>query len=111
MGTFIWVTLQFEGYHSWPDAPMRSAFLRNEHRHMFHVKLYQKVTHLDRDVEFIELKNKLQDFITRTWPGGQLGSISCEMIATHILSNFGGERCDVSEDGENGALVIRSSKD
>lgn len=106
---WAWVTAQFEGYHQWKDAPEEVAFLRDKHRHIFHVKVYVEQFHDDRDVEFILLKRWLEEQIV-DMDRENLGS--CEMIAEAILGKLKEGRLrkraykvEVSEDGENGALV------
>jgi 6-pyruvoyl-tetrahydropterin synthase len=105
--TFITVKHQFEGVHCYPDAPNEVAYLRNNHRHMFHVEVEIEVTELDRELEFIMVKNDLQKQFVRN-----LDHKSCEMIATEIQSylksKYGSHRkvnVRVLEDGENGAWV------
>ncbi len=101
------VRLQFEGIHSWPGAPQRgpTPFLREPHRHIFHVTATRPVTHGDRDVEFIQLKRMLLQECLACFGGPH--TLSCEDMAAHLLKNFGLSRCEVSEDGENGGLVER----
>lgn len=105
----IWITTQFEGFHAWTDCPFEDVdFLRDRHRHIFHVKLTVPVTHSDRDVEFIRFKREVNEFINQKWPDGELGSMSCEMLGGVILDHFtNASVCEVSEDGENGAIVGR----
>lgn len=58
--TVVFCTLQIDGTHYWKDCPIEEvSFLRNNHRHMFHIKAYKEVFHDDRDVEFIWLKRKM----------------------------------------------------
>lgn len=105
----IWITTQFEANHCWNGCPFDDVdFLRDRHRHIFHVKLTVPVTHSDRDVEFIRFKRQVKEFIKTAWPDGELGSMSCEMIGAQILDYFqDASVCEVSEDGENGAIVGR----
>ena len=109
----IFVTTQFEGLHRWKDAPEEVAFLRAYHRHMFHVRFEVEVTKEDREIEFILCKRQLEKLIETLFVGEKL-DMSCETIATHILDFMTRERaicanraarCEVSEDGENGAIV------
>ena len=108
--TTVWVTLQVEGIHCWPRCPFEEvAFLRHPHRHMFHIKAWKAVHHDDRDVEFIMFKREIEQWIYDTY-GGEYGAcnfedMSCEAIAKVLMDHFGLEKCEVSEDGENGALV------
>lgn len=112
--TEVFCTLQFEGIHCWPNCPIEEvSYLRSPHRHIFHVKAYKQVFHDDRDVEFIWLKHRIQEFLNNwlqhsthtTAPVYDLGPMSCEMIANKLIDEFNLSRCEVSEDNENGAIV------
>ena len=109
----IFVTTQFEGLHRWKDAPEKVSFLREYHRHMFHVRFEVEVTKEDRDIEFILLKRELNRLIEILFVGTKLDD-SCEMIAKRICDFMTRKRhlcagractCEISEDGENGAIV------
>lgn len=112
MKTYIVVKFQFEGVHRWPDAPDPVKYLRNIHRHMFYVTATIEVRHNDRELEFIMVKNALKQHVEdvkETWPG----AISCESMAEDIIrfiqTIYGQNRwvsVKISEDDENGALVI-----
>lgn len=103
----VWCSLQFEGTHYWPECPFNDvSFLRVPHRHMFHIKAWRLVSHDDRDVEFIMLKREIVQYLDSMFPDGDMGSRSCEMLARELCQEFSLDRCDVSEDGENGATVI-----
>lgn len=105
----VFATLQFQGIHNWPGCPFDEvAYLRDPHRHMFHIKAYKEVFHDDRDVEFIMLKNAIQKYIAETYPDGVLGAKSCEMLAVELIEKFELCQCEVNEDGENGAIVTRT---
>ncbi len=102
----IFCTLQFSATHCWPACPFDEvAFLRDPHRHIFHIKAYQKVSHSDRDVEFIILKNAILRYLNNSYPTGEFGSKSCEMLAQELILEFNLSQCEVSEDNENGSLV------
>lgn len=105
--TTVWITTQFEGIHFWSSAPAEVGFLRHPHRHIFHVKLEVTVHHDDRDVEFILLKRRVDDYIAERKDLFS-GSKSCEMMARTLLLEFNAESVEVSEDGENGARVCKS---
>lgn len=97
---------QFEATHAWPDCPIKEvAFLRDEHRHVFHIESHKIVDHADRDTEFIVLKHRIGEFLEKTYPDHKLGATSCEMLAIQLIGHFGLSMCIVSEDGENGAVV------
>lgn len=118
----IYCTLQIQGTHNWPDCPFDDVgFLRENHRHVFHIKAYKFVTHNNRDVEFIRLKNKILKYLNDKYeiPVGNkqgdtfiheykihaFGSKSCEMIGEELIQQFDLSKCDVSEDNENGSVV------
>lgn len=104
---------RFEGIHHWPDAPDSVEFLREWHRHVFHVEGEISVSHENREVEFITLANQMKIFLIglfsqANFPGVlNLGYSSCETIARILANEFELSRCYVSEDGENGATVYR----
>ena len=110
----IWVTFQKEGIHKYPAAaedPKLAdvSFLANEHRHIFHFRVYIDVFHNDRDIEFIQFKRWLQGLYNSEVL--TLDYKSCEMIADdlyiQIAQRYPG-RCviiEVSEDNENGCTI------
>lgn len=109
----VFVTTQFEAMHRWNDAPEEVAFLRAYHRHMFHVRFEVEVAEEDREIEFILLKRNLAFLIKCVFEGKTFDD-SCETIAKRIVLGMTGldgmcknraVRCEVSEDGENGAIV------
>lgn len=110
----IYVTFQREGIHKYPaaldDPGLKDvSFLGYPHRHMFHFKVGISVVHNDRDIEFILFKRWLESL----YGDGviQLDFKSCEMIGedlyTQINARYPGRAVsiDVSEDGENGAVL------
>jgi len=110
--THIYVTARFIAFHAWPQAPDSVAFLRNPHRHQFHVKASLQVSHEDRDLEFFIVQRKLQEFLDTNYENRDLGPKSCETMAKEIIDYLfglsqGSLSVEVSEDGENGAIVNR----
>jgi hypothetical protein len=104
--TTIWIQLQFEGFHHWKYAPDEVDWLRNRHRHLFHVRVEWQVGHNDRDREFFIEQDRVRNLITTiqsTKP--ECEQWSCEEWANQILIETKAFRVDVSEDGENGATV------
>lgn len=106
---YIKVKTRFEGFHSYPDAPERVAFLKNTHRHMFYIEATIEVFHDDRELEFFLVKEVLDKEIIIYVGLGDLGS--CEMIGDKILdgliNTYGEKRyysVEVSEDGENSGI-------
>lgn len=106
----VFCTTSFEGFHAWENAPDTVAYLRNRHRHIFHVRAEMHVKHDDRDIEFITLKDDVERTIyylqdiqrevnTETW--------SCERWAVELMKHceYPLSLVEVSEDSENGAVV------
>ena len=116
---WIWVTFQKEGIHKYPaalDDPALAtgdeydvSFLGYPHRHMFHFRVAIMVTHNDRDIEFIQFKRWLEKLYAEKTL--ELDYKSCEMMSDDLFHKIwekypGREvKIEVSEDGENGALI------
>lgn len=103
------VKLQLEGEHRWIKAPSEVAFLRNLHRHVFHIEAWvEQVPEVDRDVEYITLKRQLKKVKRSFLPNDKC---SCEDIAHNvknwITENYEGRQVKVFvyEDGENGCCL------
>ena len=109
MNRYIAIKTSFEAIHCWPNCPFEEvAFLRNPHRHVFHVVVKWPVQHNDRDREFIMAKHDVENFVGNSYQGMNLGAMSCEMIAEAILNSFPDACfCSVYEDDENGAELSR----
>jgi len=102
---FIKVSFQFEGFHKWPEAiDHAESYLALRHRHMFHCTALKRVGHNDRDIEFIELKRMMSNYIKLRF-GLEFGTMSCESIAEHLMNYFCLDEIEISEDGENGAIL------
>lgn len=115
----IWVTFEKEGIHKYPAAATDPAlatgdeydvsFLATPHRHIFHFRVWIDVIHNDRDIEFIQFKRWLENLYKDNIL--QLDYKSCEMMADDLylqIANKYPNRAvwiEVSEDGENGALI------
>lgn len=104
--TTIWIRTQFEALHAWPKAPDDVAFLRSPHRHMFHVRIGMEVAHKDRAIEFFQFKEKVEGYLRGKYEGMSTNK-SCEMIAQELFEAYDASFVEVSEDGENGAIVER----
>lgn len=119
--TLVVVKLQFEGLHNWPSCPFPEvAFLKDKHRHMFHVVAKSSVRHDDRDIEIIMLKRKITKYLADKYPSvsraendfffaADLGPTSCETLAKDLLEMFNLDYCSVLEDNENGAEIYREN--
>jgi hypothetical protein len=112
----IWITWQKEGIHKYPAAltdPNLTdvQFLGYPHRHMFHFRVWIDVFHNDRDLEFIQFKRWCESLYHGQGAVLSLDHKSCEMMADdlyiQIASRYPGRvvHIEVSEDGENGALI------
>lgn len=108
--TEVYCTLQIEGTHNWPGCPLEEVdYLRVPHRHVFHIKAFALVNHDDRDIEFICLKHRIQEYFQQYYDHSKhlhvFGAKSCEMIARDLIEEFNLTRCEVNEDNENGAIL------
>jgi hypothetical protein len=115
--TTIFARFRIPGVHHWPtaDETRTHGHLIFPHRHMFHIHAEAQVKHSDRDIEFLELADKMKDFLFNMYGIGELkqlcdfSSMSCEDIAETLAYNF--PMChmvEVSEDGEGGARIVLS---
>lgn len=117
--TTIFVNFQVDGFHYWPAAPNHLAFLRNAHRHTFHIQVEHPVTE-SREIEFIEFAQRCRVALTEL--AGQadeatgtlhFGTQSCEQIAVALheeleFNGYAPSSITVSEDGQHGATVVRT---
>lgn len=104
MKKYIKVKLQFEGVHNWPGCPIEEvSFLKHPHRHMFYVTCLKEVSHNDRDIEIIQFKRQVEDYLKGK--SVNLGCSSCEDLAEDILTKFKCDEVEVMEDNENGAVI------
>ena len=115
----IWVTFRKEGMHRYPAAATDPnlatgdeydvSFLANEHRHIFHFRVWIGVTHNDRDIEFIQFKRWLENLYKDAILS--LNHKSCEMMSDDLYDIIGKKYpgreiwIEVSEDGENGSFI------
>ncbi len=102
---YIKSRVQFEGIHYWPSAYGRVSFLSSPHRHIFTVIATKKVSHADRDTEFICLKRDITNWLADVYKKQDecylLGQTSCEMLAERIAKEFKCIDVEVWEDSEN----------
>ena len=106
--TEIFVRLRVPGFHYWADAPVNRDYLRERHRHLFHLVVSMPVVHADREVEFHDLLDEVRElFPVNTEHRGK----SCEMMAQEIGQALAERHqravtVEVSEDGEVGGKVV-----
>lgn len=103
------------GLHHWPGAHDARAYLRDLHRHLFHVQLTAGVTHDERDIEWhdlTELAEKRFRGMADSFHDGLLnyGARSCETLARQLFEAVHDAvptllEVRVGEDGEFQATV------
>ncbi len=99
------VTFTREGFHCWPEATGKRAYLAARHRHVFYVEVRVEVLHKEREIEY----HDLLDYCQECFPGGEMGSASCETMAASLVALVAERyprRCvsvSVFEDNEVGA--------
>lgn len=109
---YIWVTFQKKGLHKYPAAQSDEtlqdvSYLGHIHRHLFKFKVSIEIFHNDRELEFHQFLNWLENLYTESVLS--LDFKSCEMLSDDlyrlIAQKFPGRNCviEVSEDGECGA--------
>lgn len=98
--------LQYEAIHFWPNADSvpEVSFLKYPHRHVFHIEVRKKVQDDDREIEIIQFKHEIEDYLDEKY-NHDFAQKSCEQIAFEILKVFGCSSVFVLEDGENGAVA------
>ncbi len=116
MKKYVTVKTSFEGFHRFPGAPEEVSYLKELHRHIFNVSAKIEVFHDDRELEFIMVKHRLNQFLAGLPIAKKEANtaMSCEMVATQVanlLVDLYGDHRDleisVDEDGENGSIVER----
>jgi hypothetical protein len=112
---YITVRLEKPGFHCWPEAPDRRAYLRRMHRHLFKVTVTIQVSHGGRAVEFHDLRDWMWQWFTpapsqsvsmsswATWSCEQMAQALLERLHYHYNLDF--INVEVSEDGEASGLV------
>ena len=112
----VYCKFQFELIHCFDNVEDcgfdEVSYLKFAHRHLVKCKVEVPVHHNDRDVEFIMLKHNCESFIEqdkKTWPLRISMEMIAEKIYNHIINTYGSDYSpvfiEVSEDGENGAIL------
>lgn len=109
--TQIIVRFSVEGIHRWKNCPLDEvSYLRDYHRHIFNVVGKAYVSHMDRDIEFIQLSHQMKQYLTNKYFSTEYNCCffddnSCEMLANELAIKFGLYEVEVNEDGESGSIV------
>lgn len=100
---------EIEGLHYWKNAPPIVGYLRNQHRHIFHIRCEFLVKDSDREIEIFIQEHAVENFIKdRHGIPALFGEMSCEMIAEEIIKFFPAcKACEVLEDGYGGARIVK----
>lgn len=97
------------GFHYYPDAPDQVAFLENNHRHLFQIKVGYDVSFLNREKEIFIQADFVKEYLTETYGSPcNFKNMSCEMIADEILTFAKDDNAiwvEVLEDGKGGAKI------
>ncbi len=111
----IILVFDVEGHHRWKDAPDDVFFLRDEHRHLFRVKICMSVAHNDREKEIFLQQQLFQQYLKHKYETSvgeykyhDFGNKSCEAIAEEIIK-LDNSICwvEVLEDNLGGARIER----
>jgi len=111
----IILVFDVEGHHRWKDAPDDVFFLRDEHRHLFRIKIGMKVNHNDRDKEIFLMQQLYKEYLkvkyevcVGEYKYHDFGNMSCEAIAEEIIK-LDNSICwvEVLEDNLGGAKIER----
>lgn len=113
MKTEIIVKLTFEGVHCWKDCNLKNVeFIKNPHWHLFYLTAKKPVEHNDRQIEIIDFRNKIKEFIwnlnnNQNKEYVELGNLSCENICSIIQEKFDLSYIEILEDNLNGACIAK----
>jgi len=77
------ITFQNHGVHRYPEAERKD--IREDHLHMFGFSVQFEVSHLDREIEWLDLRDKLRQALAQKFGRlMQFGTRSCEEIAVEV---------------------------
>ena len=112
MNIYVKTYNEIKGFHYWENAPAEVEFLKNRHRHTFHIITYFEVSGTDREIEIIMMERAIDKYLYTKYGKEsarecEFNDMSCEMIAKEIVETFNAVKCEVNEDGKGGAIVVR----
>ena len=88
--TWAVINTSFLGIHNYPDS---DTYLKHPHHHVFNIKVSIQQRHNDRDIEFHELRTKVDKIIDKLYNKNSLGqyileSRSCEQISEELIQEL-----------------------
>lgn len=97
-----------QGFHHYPNAPKFCEYLKERHRHLFHITCKFLVSHNNREIEINEMQNKIEKYLKAKFGNiCEFGKRSCEDIAQELLNEFECSEVTVLEDNYGGAKITR----
>jgi len=88
MHTQVIAKIPIEGFHFYPKAPHKVAFLEHKHRHTFFVTAAYDVTHNNREIEIFIARAKIAKHLDSLFGTPcDFENMSCEHIAEAVLDN------------------------
>lgn len=108
---YVYCQTRWQDLHQWKGAPDQVFYLRDLHRHEFQCKLWVEVSHDDRDVEFIMMKEWFDWCVVpklKGMPSTKSCEMMCELVAELAFQEFPlVSKCkvEISEDWENGSDI------
>lgn len=115
------IRTSFDHVHCWDSIPTThpKQFLKYLHRHLFYVTCHIEIFHVDngREVEYLLAKEMLDDMIQQSkdiWPENSSCESMAEIVLNYLVELYGSTRAyrvELSEDGENGALLEWAPKE
>lgn len=85
MKSYIYFCVKVPGYHCYPEAELLN--IRERHFHEFGIEVKVSVTELNREIEFIALREEFLASLHQRFMSGEefeFGTLSCEQIAVQV---------------------------
>jgi len=112
--TLVATGLMVNATHYWPDAPQSRHYLGHEHMHTFRIDVLARVETHDREIEFHDLRDKLDnvvDGMLNLESPRSFGPRSCEQIADEIMQQMPEVwEARVFEDEQCGSIMRKASR-
>ena len=105
----VLISIDVEGFHNYPNAPLEVDFLKSNHRHTFKIICTYDVKDMDREKEIFIQRAEVSRYIRMKFGNpAQFKNMSCEMIAMDILNANKHDLmvcCEVWEESTGGGRV------